>query len=71
MYKCFENVYTKLSEKVTVFKKYLLLKKFVFWKSSCSEEVRSLIKYMFWVIIYSEEKAPPKQQLYWKRNYLK
>ena len=36
-YKCYENGYAELSEKVTVFKKYLLLKKSRFWKSSCSE----------------------------------
>ena len=39
-YKCYEIGYAELSEKVTVFKKYLLLKKFLFfWKSSCLEKV--------------------------------
>ena len=34
-YKCYETGYAELSEKETVFKKYLLLKKFSFWNSSC------------------------------------
>ena len=57
-YKCYEMGYTELSEKVTVFKKYLLLKKFSFWKSSYSEEASR--KYMFWIITYSREKVSPK-----------
>ena len=47
-YKCYETGYAKLSEKVTFFKKYLLLKRFFFWKSSCSEEVHILNNYLFW-----------------------
>ena len=58
-YKCYENGYVELSEKarmletlaflekVTVFKKYLIQKKFFFWKNSCSGEVPALKKYMF------------------------
>ena len=57
-YKCYEIGYVELSEKarmleslaflekVTVFKKYLIQKKF-FWKNSCSGEVPALKKYMF------------------------
>ena len=51
------------------FKKYPLLK-FLFWKSSCSEEVCAWKKYMVWIITYSEEKAPPKHHLRWRSNYL-
>ena len=67
-YKSYEIVYAELSEKVTVSKKYLLLKKsfsekvavrkYPLHKRTCSE------------YIYSEEKAPPKQHLCWKSNYL-
>ena len=49
-YKCYEIGYAELSEKVTVFKKYLLLKKFFFWNSSCSEVVPASKKYMLWRI---------------------
>ena len=48
-------------QKVRHFKKYLLLKKFLFWKSSCSEEEPDSKKYIFCIITYSGEKAPPKQ----------
>ena len=48
------------SEKKIVFKKYMLLKKFFFWKGSCSEEVTASKKYTFWIITYSGEKAPLK-----------
>ena len=57
-------------KKVTVFKKYLLLKKFFFWKSSSSKEVPALKRNMFWIFTYSEEKAHPKQLLCWKGNCL-
>ena len=60
-FKCYEIGYAELSEKVTVFKKYLLLKKFFFWKSSCLEEVTASKKYMHWIITYSREKVPRKQ----------
>ena len=67
-YKSYEISYAELSEKLTVFKKYLLLKTFFFWESNCSEEVPALKNYMFWIIAHSGEKGPPKQQLCW--NYL-
>ena len=69
-YKCYENGYTELSEKFTVFKKYLLLKKIFFWKSSCLEEVTALKNDMFWVTTYSGEKAPLKQYLCHESIYL-
>ena len=55
-YKCYEVGYPELA-----FKKYLLLKKFFFWKSSCSQEVSTSKKYMLWIITSSEEVAPLKQ----------
>ena len=60
-YKGYEIVYAELSEKVTVYKKYLLLRKFFFWKSSCSEKGPASKKCMFWIITYSGEKTPMKQ----------
>ena len=48
------------TEKATVLKEYLLLKKF-FWKGSCSEELPTLEKHTFWIITNSEEVAPQKQ----------
>ena len=54
-FKCYENGYAELSEKVTFSKTNLPLKRFLFWKSSCSEEVPLRI------ITYSGEKAPSKQ----------
>ena len=59
-YKCYEIGDAEVVEKVTVFKKYLLLKKFFFWKSSYSEEVPASKKYIFLIITYCGEKAPPK-----------
>ena len=56
-YKSYKKSYQK---KVTVFKKYLLLKKFK-WKSSSSEEASASKKYMLWIITYSGEKVPPKR----------
>ena len=38
---------TSYSEKVTPLKKYLLVKKLFFWKSSCLEEPPASEKYMF------------------------
>ena len=55
-YKCYEIGYAELSERVTVFKNYLLLKKLFFWKSTFSEEVTT----MLFIITFSEEKVPPK-----------
>ena len=46
-YKCYEIGYAELSEKVTVFKKFLFLNKFLFWKSSF-EKVHDLNDYLFW-----------------------
>ena len=60
-YKCYEIGDAEVVEKVTVFKKYLLLKKFFFWKSSCSEEVPASKMYMLWIITYFGEKVLPKQ----------
>ena len=56
--KCYEIVYAELSEKVTIFNKYLLLKSFIFWKV-----VPALKTYMFWIITYSWEKVPPTQSI--------
>ena len=56
-YKCYWIGYVELSEKVTVQKKYLLLKKFFFEKSSCSEEVPAFENCIFWISIYSKEKC--------------
>ena len=64
-HECYETGYAELSEKVTVFMKYLLVKKVFFWKSNCSEDVPAAKNYMFWIITHSGEKAPPKQQLCW------
>ena len=69
-YKCFEIGHAKLSEKVIVFMKYMLLKKFFFWQGSCSEQLPALKKCVVWKITCSEEKAPPKQYLCWKSIYL-
>ena len=52
------NWYAELSEKVTVFKVYLLLKKFFSWKSSCLQEAPASKKYMLWIITDSGEKKP-------------
>ena len=57
---------TSFSEKVNVLKKYLLVKKLFFWKSSCSEEEPASKTQMFWIFTYSEEVAPPNKLLYWK-----
>ena len=45
-YNCYRISHSKLSEKVTVFKKYLLMKKFLFWKSNGLEEVSAWKKDM-------------------------
>ena len=58
------------SKKVAVLKTYLLLKKFFFRKSICSEELPNLRKYMFRIIANSKEVAFPKQWLCWKSTYL-
>ena len=50
-YKCFEIGSAEPSGKITVFKKYLLLKKFYFWKSSCWDKAPVSQKFMFWLII--------------------
>ena len=55
-YKYYEIGQAELSEKVTVFKKYLLLKQLFYPQSSCLEEVPALKKYILWVIIYFGEK---------------
>ena len=49
------SVFGHFSRSVTVFRKYLLLKRFFYWKSSCLKEVPALKKYVFWIITYSEE----------------
>ena len=56
-YKCYKIGYAELSERVTVFKNYLLLKKLFFWKSTFSEEVPTMLL----IITFSGEKVPPKQ----------
>ena len=61
----YEIGYVELSEKVTVFNKFMLLS-----KRSSSEELPASKKYMFWIITYSGEKALPKQWLCWKTIYL-
>ena len=60
-YTYFEIGCIELLEKVSVFKKYHLVKKFFFWKSSCSEQVPGSKKWMFWIISYFWGKVPPKQ----------
>ena len=52
---------TSFSGKLTVFKKILLLEKSYFWTSGRSEEVPASKKYMFSIITYSGEVAPPNQ----------
>ena len=51
-YKCNEVGYAELAiqKKVTLLKKYLLLKKLFFWKTSCVEKLPALEKYMFRLI---------------------
>ena len=59
-YECYETGFAELPEKVTLFKKHLVLKMYFFGKSSCSEEAPSLKKYMSWIVTYSGEKALQK-----------
>ena len=52
---------TNFSEKAIVLKKYMLLKRFLIWKSSCLEELPASKKCMFWIITNSEVVAATKQ----------
>ena len=44
-------------KKVVLFRKYLSLKKFSFWKSSCFEDIPAWKNYIFWIITYSGKKS--------------
>ena len=66
-HKCHEVGYAKLafeksdcSQEIPAPKKVLLL------KNIAVEELSATEKFMFRIITYSEEVAPPKQQLHWK-----
>ena len=54
---------TSYSEKVTLLKKYLFLKKLFFWKSSYAEEPPASEKYMFWMLLQNIAVAVLKKYL--------
>ena len=59
-YNAMKLVTQNYQKKVTLFKKYLLLKKFLFRKISCLEEAPASKKYIFCIITYSGGKTLSK-----------